>query len=103
MKRNKLQSLPNALCLTAAILLIVALAFHLPYGFFTFLRIYVCGVALYMAWLALQEEVVEWTVAFLLIAVLFNPIFKTYLSRPVWFPIDLIVAFAFVARMFVKS
>lgn len=75
----------------AAALLLLALA-DLPYGFYTLLRIIVCAVGAYGAYLAYSLERPVWTWTLGAIAVLFNPIIPIYLERETWAPIDVGVA-----------
>ena len=80
--------------LAAALLLLATL--ELPYGYFTFLRIAVCGVSMYVAYCG-HRWGKPWAMwLFGLVAVLFNPVIPVHLSQEVWFPIDLGVAGLFV-------
>ncbi len=65
-----------------------------PYGLYTLLRLVVTGVSLYAIYVfGLGES--KRTVGFVAVALLFNPVFPVHLSRLIWFPIDLGVAFWF--------
>jgi hypothetical protein len=79
------------LCSVAAVLLLVALL-PLPYGYYTFLRIVVCGTAGYGAYLFAEDGRMQWTIALGLLAVLFNPIIPIYLDRTTWAILDLAAA-----------
>lgn len=83
--------------LLPAILLVVAVL-PLPYGYYTFLRIVVFLAAGFIAFTTFShsEQLGFWTVAFALIALLFNPIIPVFLEREMWFVIDLAVAAAFI-------
>jgi hypothetical protein len=82
-------------CFISAALLILALA-DLPYGFYTFLRIVVCGTAAFGAFAAYTTDRGAWVVVLGLLALLFNPIFPIYLDREAWAFIDIITAAALV-------
>jgi len=92
--------IPRMLWIVAATLLVVATA-RLPYGYYIFTRIVVCGIAGWIAIAAFQESAAgkAWAVAFALIAVLFNPIIPVHLHRSTWFYLDFGVASIFVAHL----
>jgi hypothetical protein len=73
--------------------------FPLPYGFYTFLRLLV-SIAGIVAAINLQKEGNFLWVLFAAIVLLFNPLIPVYLSRELWFPIDLIVAGCFAWLIF---
>ena len=79
---------------TCAILLVLAVIPIWPYGFYIVLRVVVWAVSIYVAVMGKELSRSNRTLA-VLIAVLFNPISIVSLSRPVWFPIDLTVAYYF--------
>jgi hypothetical protein len=87
--------LPKFLWLIAIGLLLVATA-RLPYGYYTLLRIAICGFCGFIAYRAWHEDTRIWATAFGLIAVLFNPIIPVYFDRGIWFWLD-IGAAAFIA------
>lgn len=77
----------RTLALGSAGLLIVALA-DLPYGFYTFLRLVVCGVAVLGAVKAHANDRGGWTLVLAGIALLFNPVIPVYLDRGTWAILD---------------
>lgn len=84
----------------AAMLLLAVLP--LPYGYYTLLRLAVCGLAGYLAWAhATREGTDAWVFALGGIAVLFNPIIPVHLTREIWAFIDVATAVAFGAHYFV--
>lgn len=83
---------------SAAAVCLVAV-FPLPYGFYTFLRLLV-SIAGIVAAINLQKEGNFLWVLFAAIVLLFNPLIPVYLSRELWFPIDLIVAGCFAWLIF---
>ncbi len=61
-----------------------------PYGFYTLLRLFVCGVCIYfICKLKLFPPLSAHKVPLIIIAFLFNPLIPVYLIRTVWFPIDI--------------
>lgn len=81
-------------------LLLIGLA-DLPIGYYTIVRIVVCIIsALSCYWSYRSDEKVGIaTVAFGLLAILFNPIFPIYLqSKGVWTIIDIIAAVLLAIR-----
>ena len=86
MDRKIIYGSAAAVCLLAV--------FPLPYGFYTFLRLLV-SIAGTVAAVNLQKEGNFLWVLFAAIVLLFNPLIPVYLSRELWFPIDLFVAGCF--------
>jgi hypothetical protein len=85
--------------LFASTLLVLAL-FHWPYGYYTFLRIVVTGVAVYYGYFmhAVLEKHNFWFWGLIFVAIVFNPFAPIYLyDRKYWGFIDIIAAcyFAF--------
>lgn len=86
-----------ALLLIAAIALFLALLPIWPYGYFTLLRVLICGVSVYGFLLSKDFSFLKkHMIAFIVIAVLFNPLVPIHLSRAIWVPIDLGVAIYFI-------
>lgn len=83
--------------LIAVVLLVIALANGLPYGYYTFLRWVVTAAAGYVAWVAHEREDLPWMWAFGAIALLFNPIAPVYLDKEIWTILDIVVAVLFVS------
>lgn len=88
-----LKSVPWFVWLIPAVLLLIAIA-RLPYGYYTFLRVVVCAVALLIAYTGWESRTSAqvWAVLFVLIAILFNPIFPVHLNRAAWFYLDIAAA-----------
>ena len=93
----------RAILLTAAVLLFLATlaALSLPYGYFTFLRIVVCGVASYVA-IQVRDSMVA-LIGLLMVAILFNPLVLIHLPQQTWRIIDLATAAAFIRLAFKPS
>lgn len=79
----------------AAAMLILAV-FHLPYGYYQFLRVAVTLIAGVAAYQELEQSNKTAFALFLVTALLFNPILPVYLNRSLWLPIDLAAALLFV-------
>jgi hypothetical protein len=90
-------TLIRVIALVPAVMLVLAV-FQMPYGFYTLLRLVVTIAAAVIAWHAVSKsEKPIWAVLMGLIALLFNPIVPVYLTREIWFFIDLVVAATFVS------
>lgn len=89
----------RTLALAAAMLLVLALA-DLPYGYYTFLRLFVCATAILGAFKATSIKAEGWVALLGGIAILFNPVFPVYLERHIWIILDLLVAGVLVVSVF---
>jgi hypothetical protein len=87
------------LWLVPIVLLFVATE-RMPYGYYTFIRIIVCGFAAFFAFVAWEGASVSrlWSAIFGLLAVLFNPVMPIYLSRGTWFYFDVTAAVVFATH-----
>ena len=57
----------------------------MPYGYYTFTRIIVCGFGAFIAVIGWDNSSNRiWSVLFGMLAVLFNPIVPIYLNRATW-------------------
>jgi hypothetical protein len=95
-----MKSIPYAIWIIPTILLVIAVS-RLPYGYYTFLRIVTCGVALFLAIAGFQERpaIQVWSALLILIAVLFNPLAPIHLHRSTWFYLDLGTAFVLLGHL----
>lgn len=84
----------------SVVFLCLAVIPGLPYGFFTLLRLLVCGATAYTAWLAFRNDNQLWTWIHGFIALVFNPIFSLHLGRALWTAVDLTVAVILIISMF---
>lgn len=81
---------PAVMCLLALL--------PLPYGYYTLLRIVVCGAGAFGAYKAFEKpETQVWAFALGGLAILFNPIIPIHLTREIWAPIDIAAAAVFGA------
>ncbi len=81
--------------LGSAVALLLAVPPIWPYIYYTLLRLLVSGVAI-GALFALRPVSPGIVVAFVLVALLFNPLLPVHLTKAVWVPIDLGVAAFFL-------
>ncbi len=72
-----------------------------PYGYYTLLRIVVCGVAVYATYVGYNVGLRIFLVSWIFIALLFNPIIPIYLTKEIWVLIDIIVAIIFLVSIFI--
>jgi hypothetical protein len=101
MGESVLQKRPHLIpTIIAALMLLGALA-PWPYGYYQLLRFVVCGVSVYVSFLAYNWHKLWATYLFGFIAVLFNPLIPIHLSRELWQPIDAVCAILFIAIAFI--
>lgn len=55
-----------------------------PYDYYTLLRIVVCAICLYLAVDAYLKQRIGWVWMLGVAAVVYNPIIRVYLTRPIW-------------------
>ncbi|MEH2574439.1 DUF6804 family protein [Bradyrhizobium sp. AZCC 1708] len=74
---------------TAALLVIATLP--LPYGYYTILRIVVCGFAVVVFFHTWRDDAPTrmWPLTFVGIGILFNPLVPVHLDRATWFYLDI--------------
>ena len=97
---SDLKSIPWWVWIIPTALLLVAMA-RLPYGYYTFTTLLVCGIAAWFATVGWNDRQVSrmWSVGFALIAVLFNPIIPVSLKRDAWLYLDILTAVAFLVHL----
>jgi hypothetical protein len=84
--------------LIAAALLLIAVG-TLPYSYYTLMRLAVCVIAAYGAFLALERQQQRWIWAFGVLALLFNPFLPVRLDRGTWAIADVAAAITCLASM----
>lgn len=79
-------------------MLLVVAILPLPYAYYTFLRLAICAVSVFLAYqhFVHQDSVDKWVVLLAAIALLYNPLIPIYLTREIWIVLNLIAATAFV-------
>ena len=70
--------------IVSIVLLLLAVVSRWPYGFYTFLRIVVCGTAIWLGVEAYQFRKTPVTCVLGGLAVLFNPLIPIYMRRTQW-------------------
>jgi|JI6StandDraft_1071083.scaffolds.fasta_scaffold02801_4 uncharacterized membrane protein len=81
-----------------SLLLFIALA-NLPIGYYTFLRIAITIGAVSYIISEFDKGFNFWLIAFVLIAIIFNPLVPVYLNdKQAWMPIDIIGGLLFLVR-----
>ncbi len=80
-------------------LLLVASLFHLPIGYYTFLRIVICITSVILLVTCFKDGIAFWTISFGLSMIVFNPIMPIYLnSSGPWYIIDMLTATLFTTK-----
>lgn len=103
MSNDQSTTLFRVIALVPAAMLVLAV-FHMPYGFYTLLRLVVTAAAVILTRHALSRPVRPfWAAAFCFIALLFNPVMPVHLTREIWFFIDFAIAAVFAGYIFVLA
>ncbi|MBT2621374.1 DUF6804 family protein [Chryseobacterium sp. ISL-6] len=78
--------------------------FKLPIEYYTFLRVLVSVGALIVIYNAFVFKIQYWSTIFIIILILFNPVFPIYLYRKnTWIPVDIITGILFLLIGFVEK
>ncbi len=78
--------------------------FKLPIEYYTFLRILVAAGALLVLYHTITSRQPYFSIVFLVILILFNPVFPIYLYRKgIWIPIDTITGILFLLINFIEK
>lgn len=72
-----------------AIALLLLSLVKLPYGYYTFLRIFITGTALFSAFIYYKKQQIFWLIVMVLITILFNPIIPIHFRSETWKLIDM--------------
>ncbi len=90
----------KALLILCVVSLLLGL-FNLPIGYYTFLRIIVFIGCVGVLVENEKFSINSWNFIFIIVGVLFNPIFPVYLNqKKLWLPIDLLSAAVFLIKVF---
>jgi hypothetical protein len=101
MSDTELQKRPHLIPAFIAALMLFGALGRWPYGYYQLLRFVVCGVSVYVAFMAYNWQKLWAMWPFGIVAILFNPLVPIHLSREIWQPIDLMTAVLFVVIVFV--
>ncbi|KPF81418.1 DUF6804 family protein [Novosphingobium sp. AAP93] len=86
---SALPPLPLPVYVVPAGLLLLAAIASLPYGYYQFLRLVVCGAAGLCAYHSWQSRGAWMATALALVAILYNPVIRVHLERADWQVINL--------------
>lgn len=90
----------NTIKIILSILLLICL-FDMPYGYYQLVRFSSFVVFGYFAYDAVKAKKSEFTFAYGALALLFQPFLKISLGRTVWNVVDVLVAVALIASIFI--
>lgn len=81
-------------------LLVFALV-PLPYGFYILLRLIVCVVSVWLAYVQWKHDdaISGWVVVLVIIALVYNPIIVVHLTREVWTIINLVTSLVLIGHL----
>ncbi len=90
----------SALWLAPAALLVIALL-PWPYGFYIFLKLFIFAVCLVLTYTQWKHDnaISGWVLAFGAMAILYNPLFRIYLTREIWSVLNIATALLFVGHL----
>jgi len=60
----------------------------LPYDYYTLLRIIACVFFIWAAFIAFEQKRTTLPWVFCILSILFNPLIKIHLSKPIWMIVD---------------
>jgi uncharacterized membrane protein len=86
--------------IVTVVMLFLALL-DLPIGYYTLLRIVVCGVAIYLAFIAKEIKKIHWVWIMGFIGILFNPFIPIHMDKEIWNFVDIIAGFTFIIALLV--
>jgi len=98
--RDIVASRPQLLPAIIAAAMLVISIFPLPYGYYQFLRWIVCGIALFIAYMAFSYKMVWMAIVFGVIAILFVPIFTIHFEKDIWMWLDCVCGAVFIMSIF---
>lgn len=84
----------------AAILLVISV-FNLPYGYYTFLRLFITAVGIINAYYAYINKSYFVLLSGTIIAILFNPLMPIYLQKDAWVVLDVFSAIILFINIFI--
>ena len=79
----------------ASSLLLVIAVLPLPYGYYMLLRLLITASAAYVAYKNFNKEMPVWGIVFVIVALLFNPLYVVHFDKTLWVIIDILVASLF--------
>ena len=79
----------------ASSMLLVMAVLPLPYGYYMLLRLLITASAAYVAYKNFNKEMPVWGIVFVIVALLFNPLYVVHFDKTLWVIIDILVASLF--------
>jgi uncharacterized membrane protein YccC len=92
----------NLIKIALAILLVLCL-FHMPYGYYQLVRFIAVVEFAFLAYFEYERKNIPLVIAYVALALLFQPLFKVPLGRHVWIIIDILVAAGLIVSVFAKK
>lgn len=86
----------------AGIMLLLALGSR-EYYYYQILRVVVCAAAAILVWYFFEKKQSGWALAFMSVAILFNPVTPIYLAKETWQATDLFAGILFFASFSAES
>lgn len=95
--QNPQWNFSNKVYLGLGVLLLIAAA-PLPYGFYTFTKIVVCGFSAILSYQNFNapDKKSAWAWFFLFVAILFNPLIAIHMPKEIWMVIDIMLGLFFL-------
>jgi hypothetical protein len=81
------------------IMLVAAVIFDFPYGYYQLLRFVSFAAFLYLGFISYQLNNKEWAFLFIALALLFQPFIKIALGRLIWNVVDIAAALLMLISM----
>jgi hypothetical protein len=93
---NEMNKPKNVLLLISGFLMFLAIIGGWPYGFYTFLRIVIFAISIYMVISLIQSDLIGFAWGYGFIGFLFNPLIPFHLGRDIWVIVNWITLGFFV-------
>lgn len=92
------KQLSVAVRVITGVMLLLAIG-DLPYSYYQLLRLVVCGASIFLIWYFIKSKI-EWLGwAFIIPAILFNPLFPIYMDKSTWKLLDLLFGVLFLVSL----
>lgn len=85
--------------IVALLMLAWALVPSNPYGYYVLLRVVVCGISIYLALRAYEQQNMGWVWTLGIMAAVYNPIFRVHLTREIWSVVNVVTMGIFIATI----
>lgn len=74
------------------VLILIGCLLRMPYGYYQFMRLATCAGFLWLAYSEFKQSGHIFTLLYIVLAILFNPVIKVHLDKGTWHVIDVVVA-----------